>query len=94
VIRTPDGDITMGFEGYSWHPHRDVVNAFSSDSPEVATARFVDDLISSRSIIAISTIAGTIRDVWITDDPAEELKYWDQSKTVEFRLWDGTKIVA
>jgi hypothetical protein len=35
-----------------------------------------------------------MNDVWITDDPAEELKYWDPGETVEFRLWGGTKFVA
>jgi hypothetical protein len=94
VIRMPDGEITMGFEGYPWHTHGDTVAAFASDSLEAAAERFVGDLLSGKSVIAVSTAAGTIRNVWITEDPAQERKHCEPGQTLEFRLWDGTKVDA
>lgn len=66
--------------------------ARSSVSPEDATKRFVADLISNKLIIAVAKVSGTIRDIWITDDPANDLRYCPPEETIEFRLWDGTKI--
>jgi len=94
VIRTPDGDITMGFSDYPWHTHGDVQAAVrnSSESPEAAAERFVDELLSNKLVIAISIVAGTIRDIWIADDPEANRKWCQDGETIEFRLWDGTKV--
>jgi hypothetical protein len=92
LVRSPDGDITMGFDGYSWHTHGDVLAALSSASPEDAANRFVVDLISNALIIAVAKVSGTVRDIWITDDPADDLRHCLPEETIEFRLWDGTKI--
>jgi hypothetical protein len=92
LVRSPDGDITMGFDGYPWHTHGDVLAALSSVSPEDAAKRFVVDLISNKLVIAVSKVSGTICDIWITDDLANDLRHCLPEETVEFRLWDGTKI--
>jgi hypothetical protein len=95
VVCTADGDVTMGFEGYPWHTHGDTVAAFSSDSPEAATQRFVDDLLCGRSIIAMSTVAGAIRDIWITDEPAAERQFCGRNGRVPALGWDeGRRLSA
>jgi hypothetical protein len=92
LVRSPDGDITMGFDGYPWHTHGDLLADLPSMSPEDAAKRFVSDLISNKLIIAVAKVSGTVRNVWITDDPADDLRHCPPEETIEFRLWDGTKI--
>lgn len=95
LVTAPDGDITMGFAGYSWHTHGDTLGtAAHQGGAEAATRRFIDDLLSSRSIIAVLSVGGRVKDVWITDDVAKERKWCQPGETLEFRLWDGTKIEA
>ena len=92
LVRSPDGDITMGFDGFAWHTHGDVLAARSSVSPEEAAKRFVGDLVSNKLTIAMAKVSGTVRDIWITDDLANDLRHCLPEETVEFRLWDGTRI--
>jgi hypothetical protein len=92
LVRSPDGDITLGFDGSPAHTHGDVLAALSSESPEDAAKRYVSDLISNKLIIAVSKVSGIVRDIWITDDPADDLRYCQPEESIEFRLWDGTKI--
>jgi hypothetical protein len=40
-------------------------------------------------VIAISRIGSEIQDVWITEEPAEELENAADGETVELRLWSG-----
>lgn len=92
LVRVPDGDITMGFDGFPWHTHGDILAATSSGSPEDAAERFVTDLISNKLIIAVSIASGMIRDIWITDAPADNLRYCPAEEIINFRYWDGTKV--
>jgi hypothetical protein len=92
IVRSPDGDVTMGFDGFSWHTHGDILAALSGQSAEKATERFIADLISSRLTIAISKVDGVIQDVWITDNPAGEFLYCSPEEVIDFRLWDGTPV--
>ena len=93
LVRSPDGDITMGFDGFGWHTHGDLLAAMPSESPEKAAEHFVAMLTAGELIIAISKVSGTTRDIWITADPAADLRYCPAAETLEFRLWDGTKIL-
>ena len=58
-------------------------------SEELAVRRFVRDLLSDRSILAVLRIGGTIRDVWITADPQSDLRYKSDDEVLEFRYWSG-----
>src|SRR5882724_8436755 len=84
--RSPDGtlrlvvsvdgvDTTIGFEGYSSHTHGDMLVTVSGMSEEAAVRDFVDRIIGNDQIIVLSRLAGKIRDVWISDDPEDELRY-------------------
>jgi len=91
VWRDPEGDTTVGFDGFSWHTHADIL-ADMSDLPEDAAMReFVDDTLDGRSIIAVSRVGDTIRDVWVTDT-AKADKYKPEGETIEFRYWDGSLV--
>jgi hypothetical protein len=91
-VRSPEGDIALGFDGCAWHTHGDVLAALFAVSPEDAARRFAADLVSNRLIIAMATVSGTVRDIWITDDLANDLRHCLPEETIGFRLWDGTKI--
>ena len=82
-----DGDIALGFDGFSWHTHADILASLSGLSGDEAVRQFVDDLLNGRAIIAIARVGDTIRDVWVTDGPFPD-KYKPEDETVEFRYWD------
>jgi hypothetical protein len=91
IIRRDDEDLSLGFSGYVWHTHADLL-AEASGAPEpVAVARFVEDLINDRTVIAVSRVGGVIRDAWVTDDPISELRYKPEEEDIEFRYWSGRR---
>jgi hypothetical protein len=90
VCLSEDGDLSVGFDGCPWHTHGDILAAESGLSVSAAVRAFVDDILSSRTILVISRINGVMQDAWIMDDPAkDETLYAVQGETVEKRHWDG-----
>jgi hypothetical protein len=63
VVRE-DGDITLDFDGYSWHTHGDVLvgeyqlRGETDLMPEAAIRRFVTDILENRAILALSRVQG------------------------------------
>lgn len=94
VVRE-DGDITLGFDGYSWHTHGDVLageyelRGEADLSPEDATRRFVADILENRAILALSRVQGQLQDVWVTDSPADEFTHMPPNESIECRYWNG-----
>jgi|ERR671916_2069596 hypothetical protein len=89
VVERDEQDITLGFEGFPWHTHADMLAAACGTSEALAVDRFVGDLLSDRCIIVVSRTGGTIRDVWITTDPRSDLRYGSDDEVLEFRYWSG-----
>lgn len=92
VVRWSDADIILGFDGYDWHTHGDLLVADPSDTPADAAKRFISELIAGLWVVAITRIDGTISDIIVTADPAAESRACLAGQTIEFRLWDGTRI--
>src|SRR6267378_1570158 len=90
VVRQDDGDISLGFDGFTWHTHADII-ASEGQPEDQALRRFVDDLLCGRSIIAVARIGERIQDVWVAEDALPD-KYKPADEIVEFRRWDGTKV--
>jgi hypothetical protein len=84
------GDISLGFEGYPWHTHGDILAALSGLPIEQAVAQYVDAVTSSESVVAIATVDGRVRDISIADDPMRPDPYKPENETIAFRYWDGT----
>jgi len=82
-------DVTLGFEGYPWHTHADVLAALSGTAPEVAVEQFVAALLGNEAVIAISTLAGRIEDVWISDDPSKADPHKPDNEVIALRFWNG-----
>jgi hypothetical protein len=57
---------------------------------------FLSDLTNNISVIALRRISGELKDVWVTNDPADEMlnskKHGSPDETFEFRLWNGTSV--
>jgi hypothetical protein len=93
VVRFRSGEFSLGFEGTPSHTHGDILAAESGLAADEAVRAYVQKLIGNKLTIAVSTIGGKIRDIWIPDDPAQDLRYCPPDENIEFRLWRGTKIV-
>jgi hypothetical protein len=91
VERNDDVDFALGFDGYPSHTHGDIVASLSGLPIEAAIRSYIDDLLCGRSFIGIATVAGKIRDVWVTTDPRPD-KYKPADETIEFRYWDGRPV--
>jgi len=95
-ITCPDGDWTIGFDGFPWHTHGSILAELSGQDEVSAIERFLADLIGNVSVIALTRISGALTRVWVTDDPEEDLrscrKYGEAKETIEFRLWNGTAV--
>jgi len=91
IVARSDSDWSIGFDGFPWHTHGDILAATGySGSPEEATRRFVDDILACRLVIVISRVNGVIRDAWATDDSSkDEVRYSESGETIEKRYWSG-----
>ena len=89
IVISEDGDVTLGFEGFPWHTHADVLAATDGLPEDAAVERFLNALLTSKAVIAISRRQGEILDIWITDDPLAELRYAPADESIEFRYWNG-----
>jgi hypothetical protein len=91
VERCDDGDLSLGFEGFPWHTHGDILARLSALPIEIAVREYIDALLAGRSFIGIARVDGKIRDVWVTDN-AQPDKYKPDDETMEFRYWDGRSV--
>ena len=89
IIEQDDDDVSLGFSGYAWHTHADLLAATLEMPEKEATDCFVDDLLNDRLIISLARVGGVIQDMWITDDPMKELRYIPEGEEIEFRYWSG-----
>jgi hypothetical protein len=96
LITCPDGDWTIGFDGFPSHTHGSILAELSGQDEVTAVERVLADLIGNVSVIALTRISGELTDVWVTDNPEGALrdsgKYGQAGETIEFRLWNGMPI--
>ena len=94
-VHQQDGDFTLGFEGWSWHTHGDVLageyalRGESGLGPEAAIRRCVADILEDRAVLALMHREGRVQDAWVTDSPADELNRAAADETIEMRFWSG-----
>ena len=94
ITRESDGDFAVGFEGYSWHTHGDILASLSGLPESESIRQFVKRIIRGGQIIVVSRVKGEVRDVWPTDDPSGECKYKSADETLEFRRWSGEPVAV
>jgi len=88
VCRDNDGDLSLGFDGFTWHTHAEILAELSDLPQDAALRRYVDALLRDKAIIAIARVGGKIRDVWVMDEARPD-KYKPEDETVQFRYWSG-----
>lgn len=89
VIRK-DGEVSLGFDGVPSHTHGDIEAELSGLPEEEAVAQYVARLVSNKSLIAIATVDGKIRDIWVSTIPPEPDEYKPANEIVTYRFWDST----
>jgi hypothetical protein len=92
VTRESGGDVAIGFDGYTWHTHADILASLSGLSESEAIQQFVEHIIGDDQIIAVSWVNGKVRDVRPTDDPKGEYTYKPPEELLEFRRWSGVTV--
>lgn len=92
VIRGDDGDVAIGFDGYTWHTHGDILAALSGLPEPQAVREFVDRIVSDNQVIVLSRRNGVVEDAWPTDDHLAETEYRAEDETLEFRMWSGRPV--
>jgi hypothetical protein len=89
VAADPDGDLSLGFDGFPWHTHADILASLSGAGQDEAVRRFVDDLLGDRSVVALWGGPGEVRDVWVPEEPSRDADYPIESEVIELRYWSG-----
>jgi hypothetical protein len=89
VITREDDDLSIGFDGYGWHTHGDVLAAISGLPAPDAVQAFVERILADDQVIAVLRIGDKIQDIWPTDGPYSELKHLQPGESMEFRRWSG-----
>jgi hypothetical protein len=83
------GDVAIGFCGFPWHTHADILASMSGRSEDEAVRAYVDTVLDDSAVIAILSVDGVVSDVWITDDPESERQYIEPNENLQFRYWSG-----
>jgi hypothetical protein len=89
VARREDG-VVLGFEGFAWHTHADLLVGSFGPSEEIAVERYVSALLANQLLIAMVRDERETLDVFITRDPQSDLRYKPADERLEFRYWDGS----
>lgn len=93
VVDLTAGDWTVGFTQGTWHTHGDILAALDGGTPRAAVRKFVDEILTSQRVIALSRTGGEIRDVWVASEPkADEAKYASGGEATEKRFWSGERV--
>jgi hypothetical protein len=89
VRRYPD-DVVLGFAGMPWHTHGDTLAELSGYSIDEAVSRFLKDLQQGHLVIAIASVNGVVRDIYIKDNPEQWDRFKPDDEVILLRYWDGT----
>lgn len=90
LVELLDGsDVAIGFRGYAWHTHADILASVIGCPESEAVRRFVDDVLADRAIIAVQSFDDVVHDVWVTNDPSSHRKYQQANEALTFRYWSG-----
>src|SRR5262245_38166093 len=89
IVDDDDSDVAVGFEGFEWHTHGDLLVGSYGTTQKEAVASFVHQILSDRLVIAVCSINGAVKDVRVTDDPAAEHRYAMAGEQILLRFWSG-----
>ncbi len=84
-----DGDRSIGFRGYRWHIHADLLAKCTGLSEDAALQSFVDAILNDETLIAVLSRDGNIEDIWVCDDPECAFRHKQAVVPWGFRFWGG-----
>ena len=96
LVQRDDDDITIGFEGYPWHTHADIIaDLRRQNDTESALQAYLDDLFHDRLSIVLVKKAGVLTQPFVPDFPDQPIdtKYFEPDESYEVRCWSGTQSV-
>jgi hypothetical protein len=91
VVTSDDGDVSIGFDGFPWHTHADLLANATALAATAAVRRLLEDLFGDRSVVAVWSVGAVVRDVWVSDDPARDASYPAAGESIELRYWSGSR---
>ncbi len=101
IVDVTDGDWTVGFDGFPYHTHGDILAQTEyAGTSEQAMRSFVVDILESRRPIVIWRVYGKIRDLGMPQEfsraelDADIAKYGFPGETWEARYWDGRAVAG
>jgi hypothetical protein len=89
VVRTQE-DLVIGFLGYPWHTHADLLAQVYGLNEDAAVSKFIHEITNSEKTIAVLSRHGEVVDAWVTDDHHQ--MRLEPGETLQLRLWDGTPV--
>ncbi|AZO82107.1 MULTISPECIES: hypothetical protein [unclassified Bosea (in: a-proteobacteria)] len=89
VDRTDGRLISIGFEGFEWHTHPDLLMGEYGPTAEMALEAFKHALMSDELVIAIIRRGSRMVDVSLPDEPLSEHESLSEGETLERRHWSG-----
>ena len=92
IDRGESGDLTIGFRGYGWHTHGDILAELRELPTDQAVDEFVAEVLNGIALIATSSMNGDPVDVWICDDSHYTRKHLDPAESISFRRWNGVTV--
>jgi hypothetical protein len=92
IVVTVDDDLIIGFEGYGWHTHGDILARLSGLDAEAAIEQFIEKIKRGELVIAVLSKGENVTNIWISDDPQRETVI--PGETILFRLWNGQHVVG
>jgi hypothetical protein len=93
-------DVSIGFEGYPWHTHADILGRLSGLPADDAVSRFVEAVTSNQAVIAIRRVNGVVLDIWVADDPLtppdfrSAMDTGSDGEVITYRYWNGSSATA
>jgi hypothetical protein len=101
IYTSPDGQLTftvsrrhhgvdLGLEGFAWRTHSDLLVGTFGRSEDTAVDQYVDALLASRLLIAITRDKHERLDVFVSHDPEVDLRYKPVDESLEFQYWGGS----
>ena len=84
-----DGECLLGFHGFEWRQLGSVICEQYGTAIDEACESYLQNIITDGAVIAVLSSHGEKSDVWVTEDPNEDLQYLKDGESLAFRYWSG-----
>jgi hypothetical protein len=89
VVEQLGDDIIVSFGDYPWHTHADLMAPWYGPDQDAALRGFINEILSDRLCIVVSSLEGVVTDVEAEDDPSSVPQYGPKGEELLIRQWSG-----